>query len=235
MAGAAITAMPPPRLNWAPGAGQARTTDVTGTECGGRGTSPALSEIGCRRPASAYRPPSTTTTMAADRTRLPRRFLTGHPPPARRPDRGPRPHGHGWRRGPPGRDSRAQGIPCRSTTRGRGRRSRRSQGPRRPRRGGCRGPGPAPRWSRSGPGWTTPSCHRPRRTGRVVRVPAPDGIPAARIGTGRLPRVSRPRPNCPGPDRNGMSLPGNRPTRNCPGPDRNGTAPRYAPGPAGPG
>ena len=51
--GDAITAMPPPRLNWAPGAGQTRVTEVTGTERGAVGADPALSEMGCRRPASA--------------------------------------------------------------------------------------------------------------------------------------------------------------------------------------
>ena len=45
--------MPPPRLNWAPGAGQTRVTEVTGTERGAAGADPALSEMGCRRPASA--------------------------------------------------------------------------------------------------------------------------------------------------------------------------------------
>ena len=51
LAGAAITAMPLPWLNCVPGSGQARTTEVTGTECGARGATPALSEMGCFRPA----------------------------------------------------------------------------------------------------------------------------------------------------------------------------------------
>src|ERR1039458_9803100 len=91
LAGADITAMPLPWLNCVPGSGQACTTEVTGTECGARGATPALSEMECFRPASAYRPPSRTTTTAANRTRLPRRFLTSHPPQARRRPQGPRP------------------------------------------------------------------------------------------------------------------------------------------------
>src|SRR5580692_11018103 len=148
--GSAITAMPPPRLNSAPGAGHARTTEVTGAERAVRGTAPALSEIGCRRPASTYRPASTTTTTAANRTRLPRRFLTTRPPLARRRAHGPRRRGRGGPGCSPGRDSPGRGIPCRSTARERHRRAPGSRWPDiRCRRARVRG---TPRPGSQGPG-----------------------------------------------------------------------------------
>ena len=44
--GDAITAMPPPRLNWVPGAGQTRVTEVTGTVRGAAGVEPSADRDG---------------------------------------------------------------------------------------------------------------------------------------------------------------------------------------------
>ena len=198
--------MPPPRLNGAPGAGQARTTEVTGTECGARGATPALSEIECRRPASAYRPPSRTTTTAADRTRLPRRFLTSHPPLARRRARGPTPRACGWRSSPRQRDSRGRGTRCRSRPQlgsrssGRPPGSHRLASPPGDRRLSDRGysgissPGrvSGARVPGAGGAAAADRARLPDRAGRLRAGPGRAG--PARVGPGRVPRVGvRPR------------------------------------------
>src|ERR1700722_3030620 len=236
-----MAGVPPPRLNGAPGAGHARITEVTGAERAVGGTAPALSEIGCRRPASTYRPASTTITTAANRTRLPRRFLTTHPPQARRRAHGPRPRERGGPGCSPGRDSPGRGIPCRSTARKPHRRGPGSPRPdircprarvaRTPRSGsqgpgsqypgtrrpGCsRGQAPAPR--RSGPGWTRPSRPRPDQT-----ATSPPGTHQSRRSPDSPARPDSPPPGSarhPGatrprgsPPRTGTRRPGTLPTR----------------------
>ena len=92
--GEVITATPPPGLVLAPGAGQTRCTEVTVATRGDCCTDPAARDMVCRSPASPYTAPSSSTTTAPARIRLPRRLVTTQPPRAHPGPRCPTPRAH---------------------------------------------------------------------------------------------------------------------------------------------
>src|SRR6266851_752229 len=82
LAGAAISAIPPPAPPAHPGDAQARVTEVTASDRTGGTAGPPASAMECLTPPSPYRPPRTRITATPRRIRLVRRFLTSPPPRA---------------------------------------------------------------------------------------------------------------------------------------------------------